>query len=531
MPDRKPIEQSRTGDDYDVVVIGGAFAGASAALLLRRWRPDCRVLIVERQERFTRKVGEATVEVSGCFLQRVLGLYDHLSREHLPKHGLRFWFSDDPNRPLSEMSEVGASEIPGLPSFQLDRSKLDAHVLRLAEDAGAEVARPARVKSIDHGWPESRVRVLDDSGERDVRARWVIDASGRQAFIARRMKLQQRVDEHPTAAIWARWDGIADLDGPSVLGEDPDKPRLPRIAASRRLGTNHFCGYGWWCWVIPLSGGQTSIGLVYNKDIVQMEPGRRPRDTYRDFILSRPGLRDLVAGATLIEDDLLALTHLPYKTSRYMEPGWALVGDAAAFIDPYYSPGLDFGSISVYATAKLIADDLGERLDGAALPKRIAAHNDAFVRSYDRWISALYADKYELMGDAELTACAFLVDTSLYYLGMVGPVYGNPDVLRNPTFGPPIHAATVAYRVMRFFNRRLLHIARFRRQVGTYGRRNAEWRLYVRAFGTKHRVLGPLLRGARLWLRLELEYLVHRIFKGRVEVSRPVPATLDRKPA
>ena len=518
-------------EDYDVVVIGGAFAGASTALLLRRWLPTCRILVVERQDRFTRKVGEATVEVSGCFLQRVLGLYDHLSREQLPKHGLRFWFSDNADRTLAEMSEVGAGEVPGIPSFQLDRAKLDEHLLGLAVDAGADLIRPARVKSIEHGWPESSVRVLDGDTERHVRTRWVIDASGRQAFIARRKKLQQPVDTLPTAAIWARWDDVADMDGAAVLGGDLVNPRLPRVAASRRLGTNHFCGYGWWCWVIPLSGGQTSVGLVYNKDLIQLEAGRKPRDNYREFVMSRPGLRELLAGARMLDDDVLALTHLPYKTSRYMDRGWALVGDAAAFLDPFYSPGLDHGAMSVYATARLLEDDLAGRLDDGALSQRISAHNEIFLRSYDRWIAALYEGKYELMGDAELTGCAFLIDTSLYYLGMVGPVYDDPEAFRNPTFGLPVRQTATAYRVMRFFNRRLLHLARFRRQTGTYGRRNVDWHVYVRSFGTRHRMIGTFSKGLGWWLRLEMGYLIHRTFKGRVEVSRPVPAELDRKPA
>ncbi|MCG8458836.1 MAG: tryptophan 7-halogenase, partial [Holophagales bacterium] len=78
---------------YDVVVIGGAFAGSALALLLRRFRPATRILLVERSPRFERKVGEATVEISGIFLHRVLGLSDHLSREHLPRRGRRYWAS------------------------------------------------------------------------------------------------------------------------------------------------------------------------------------------------------------------------------------------------------------------------------------------------------------------------------------------------------------------------------------------------------------------------------------------------------
>ena len=81
--------------DYDVVIMGGALAGASMGILLKRELPDARILIVERSEAFSFKVGESTSEVAGAFLTRVLRLGSWLSREQIAKNGLRFWF----NRP------------------------------------------------------------------------------------------------------------------------------------------------------------------------------------------------------------------------------------------------------------------------------------------------------------------------------------------------------------------------------------------------------------------------------------------------
>lgn len=515
---------------FDVVIIGGAFAGASSALLLRRWLPGKRVLIVERQARFTRKVGEATVEVSACFLHRVLGLYDHLSREHLPKHGLRYWFSDGCPRQLSEMTEIGPRDIPHLPAFQLDRSKLDEHLLALAGSEGCEIWRPAKVVAIDHGWPQSRVRLSVDDEERTVTTRWVIDASGRQSFIARRRHLHEAVPQHPTTALWGRWKNVVDLDGPACMGADPRMAGLQAVPPSRRLATNHFCGYGWWCWVIPLSNGLTSIGLVYNKALFALPDTGKPRERYHQFITTQPGLRELVAQAQLDDDDFLALGSLPYRTTRYMDRGWALVGDSASFMDPYYSPGLDHASISVYATARLIEDDLKGSLEESALDERIAEHNGRFLRSFERWIGALYEDKYELMGDAELLYCAYLVDTSLYYLFVVGPVYQDIEGMSIPPFGLPIPQTRWAYRIMRGFNRRLLTLARFRRQVGSYGRQNIGWHAYGSAFGLKWPSRKSLLRGLWMWLGLEREYLFYRLRRGSVPVSQPVPVVATSTP-
>ncbi len=515
-------------DAYDAVIIGGAFSGAAFATLLRRWRPQSRVLIVERAEEFSRRVGEATVEISATFLHRVLRLSDHLGREHLPKHGLRFWFTDRPDRPLHEMSETGPRELPYLPSFQLDRSKLDEHLLATAGIEGAEVMRPARVAAIDHDWPASRVTVASDAGERRVTARWVIDASGRHAFLARRLRTRRRVEGHPTAAAWARWTGVRDLDGPEILGGDPRASRLPDLVPARRLATNHFCGYGWWCWVIPLAGGETSIGVVYNKDLFELPGQGTLEERYRDFVTSQAGLRELLEPAVMDDGDFLAYRHLPYRSERYMDRGWALLGDAAAFLDPYYSPGLDHVSISIYATARLVEQDLAGGLDDGALGAAIDTHNGNFHRSYDRWMEALYLGKYELMGDAELLSCAFLIDTALYYLGVVTPVIDDLESLANPLFGLDIPQARFAYRLMRAFNRRLRKLARLRRHAGTYGRRNAGHRSYSKAFGLgPAAALDPLARGLRIWLRLETEQFFERLRHGRRDVSQPVPAVAE----
>src|SRR5688500_20363380 len=82
-------------DRYDVIVLGGAFSGASTAILLRRESPGLRVLIVEKAQAFDEKVGEATTEMSAMFLTRRLAMWEHLEREQLPKEGLRYWFTNE----------------------------------------------------------------------------------------------------------------------------------------------------------------------------------------------------------------------------------------------------------------------------------------------------------------------------------------------------------------------------------------------------------------------------------------------------
>src|ERR1700757_1606807 len=142
-------EGSATPHEYDVAVIGGAVAGASTAILLKRRMPHLRVLVVEKSDRFDWKVGESTVEISAYFLTRVLKQYDHLSREQLPKQAFRYWFVNDKVTCLREASEVGPTQLARTPSFQLDRSKLDEHLLKVAAEEGTEAWPPARVPAFE----------------------------------------------------------------------------------------------------------------------------------------------------------------------------------------------------------------------------------------------------------------------------------------------------------------------------------------------------------------------------------------------
>jgi 2-polyprenyl-6-methoxyphenol hydroxylase-like FAD-dependent oxidoreductase len=104
---------------YDVIIIGGALAGAATAILLLRQQPKLRVLIVEKSSAFTRRVGEATVEVSGYFLSRMLGLTQHLNEAHLVKQGMRFWFFNEETETLDQCSEIGGRYLPRVPAYQV----------------------------------------------------------------------------------------------------------------------------------------------------------------------------------------------------------------------------------------------------------------------------------------------------------------------------------------------------------------------------------------------------------------------------
>jgi flavin-dependent dehydrogenase len=499
-------------DRYDVVIVGGAFSGASAAILLRRELPQLRVLIVERAEAFDEKVGEATTEMSAMFLTRRLAMWQHLEREQLPKEGLRYWFSNDKVTGHANASETGGMIRSTVPAFQLRRDKLDEHLLATAIHEGAEILRPARVTNFTAGDFDHRVTVEANGATKEISCRWLLDASGRANVIGRKLNLIERNDEHPTAAIWCRWKNVRHIDELAVrLGIAKGN------VGSRRLGTNHYTGYGYWIWVIPLGNGETSIGVVFDKRLVDLHHSKNRSEDFIAFLKAIPSLNELIADAEPRLEDLRFYSHLAYATKQYMGRGWALLGDAAAFLDPYYSPGLDHASFTVEATVEMIRHDVM----GKDLAPMIAEHNETFVRSYWRFFRAAYKDKYYYMGESDLLSAAMLIDTAQYYIFVVIPAYRLMKKFHwMPVLGPK--PAFISYHLMRVYNLRFKAIAESRRAAGMSGALNDGRRIKA-YFNLGWAPAQMLMRGLKIWMKAELAMLTKR--KKRVTAQPATPAS------
>ena len=264
-------------DVYDVVVMGGALSGGATATLLLRQNPGIRVLILEKSAKLSRRVGEATVEVSAYFMCRVLGMTQYLNESHLNKQGLRFWFTNDEVKTLAEASELGPLYQVRVPSYQLDRAAFDEEVLRRAGVAGAHIVRPVTVTDVQlSSGKEQTVTFRNGDGTKTVRARWIVDASGVAAILARKEGWWISNTEHPTAAAWSRWKGVKDWDSRELAEKYPQWSSA--VYATRNTATNHVIGDGWWSWWIPLKGGDVSVGVVFDQRLVDWpQDGRKDR--------------------------------------------------------------------------------------------------------------------------------------------------------------------------------------------------------------------------------------------------------------
>ncbi len=236
----------------------------------------------------------------------------------------------------------------------------------------------------------------------------------------------------------------------------------------RGTATNHVVGDGWWSWWIPLKGGDVSVGVVFDQRLVHWpRDGGKLGDRLKHFLMQHPVAREMLADAHLIEGDVHWRKDLAYFSTKFAGDGFVLVGDAAGFIDPFYSPGMDWISFTATCAAELIT----AQRDGEPLAGQIEHHNNAFSLSYHSWFQAVYQDKYEYMGEYDLMRLAFLLDLGLYYLGIVSQPFkmGIKGCWRR-RFPSRFRAPCSA--LMRIYNRRFAQIARRRRRLGLLGRTN-----------------------------------------------------------
>ena len=322
---------------------------------------------------------------------------------------------------------------------------------------------------------------------------------------------------HPTTAVWARWTGVKDWDGIELAKKYPDWAMA--CYGIRSTATNHLVGKGWWAWCIPLKGGDVSIGVVFDRRIVEWPEGGSLGQRLKDFLMQHPAARELMVEARWHEGDVHWRKNLPYYSTTYAGDGFALVGDAGAFMDPFYSPGMDWISYTAYSSSQLIlAQQRGEEL--APL---LARHNRVFARSYDRWFESVYLDKYEYLGEFDLMRLAFRLDLGFYYLGVASqPFKYGAKAFTIPVFAVPL--STPFFHFMSAYNRRFARIARSRRLRNCFGRHNHGSRSLIPGFTFSPASATQLIKAIAGWGMLEVKEGWRSWFRGKVAAQ---PAEKD----
>src|SRR6185436_6569274 len=266
-----------TRPSYDVVILGGGLAGQTLArhILLET---DKKILMLERRDHipwFHQKVGESSVQIAGHYFGKILGLESYLLQEHFMKYNLRFYFPSGArkNDNFEDYGHISIRPFSNVPSYQLNRNTLEAEIFRRNCEEKDRFTVEIDVQDLDvEIVPDGlhRVQYRIGTEARQAQATWVVDASGRNRFLARKLGLRKPMAIHNNTFFW--WvEGLVDIE--KLTSRSRQEIRLKRERGTLGhlpvfLATNHFCVEGLWFWVIPLQG-KTSLGLVYDSKVLR----------------------------------------------------------------------------------------------------------------------------------------------------------------------------------------------------------------------------------------------------------------------
>lgn len=319
-------------DSYDVAIIGGGPGGSTLGTLLRKYNPELRVAIFEK-EKFPRDhVGESQLPpISKVLIE--MGCWDKVETAGFPvKVGVTFTWgkTTDPwdfhlfpieeadfEKPRPHRYEGWRQRS----AFQVDRAIYDKLLLDHAAELGCEVFEETRIASIERDGDQVTGLMLPDG--KKITARHYVDASGNVGLLRRAMGV--KVDA-PTllqnVAFWDYWDN------PKWMGVEPVGRTRVHIRS---------LPYGW-MWFIPISATRASVGLVTPGDYYKSS-GKRPKELYDQAIKDEKWVAAALEGGTP-KGEVVSTTDWSYVVERCHGDNWFLVGEVAGFADPILSAGM-----------------------------------------------------------------------------------------------------------------------------------------------------------------------------------------------
>jgi flavin-dependent dehydrogenase len=398
---------------HDVVILGGGLAGLTLSLQLKQERPDLRILVVEKKghplPEAAHKVGESSVEIGAHYYTKIIGLQHHIDTAHLPKLGLRYFFDED-KQDITRRTELGGNVFFPTRSYQLDRGRLENHLGELASAAGVEFHSGARIEGVDLGaaGADHTVQWKDEHGQaQTATCRWVVDAAGRAAYLKRKLGLMKD-NGHKANSVWWRYSDQIKID---QWSKNPAWDKR-NGKGTRWLSTVHLMGEGYWVWLIPLGSGSHSIGIVADDTIhpyATMNSYEKALEWLKKF---EPQLFEHCKDRKDRLQDFLGYKHFSYHCKQvYSADRWALVGEAGAFLDPFYSPGSDYIGMGNTLVTDLVLRDLkGE----GGMGMRAAGHNHIYFTLFENHLN-LYEGQMHLWGNAKIMAAKIIWDFAYYW--------------------------------------------------------------------------------------------------------------------
>ena len=339
-----------TDTQHDVIIIGGGPAGSSMGTWLARF--GHKVLLLER-EKFPREhVGESLLPFCHSLLED-LGVIDQLRKNFVRKPGVRFIDRDGNISTTWCFHHVIKDET--YLSFQVIRGEFDHILLKNAAKNGVDVREEATVveANVTDSPDKVRVVVADKDGTKTTHhARFLVDASGREAFVGAKNGWRKPREELDRTAIWSHW-GDVELAGGLEQG----------LSIIIYMGLEQ----KGWIWVFPLGEHRITAGFVAQNSYIRDQQRKLKESGSKDWKydlcmqeLERSGyVRGLLQGSKMLIP-MQINGNYSYEVKNHYGSNYAMVGDARGFIDPIFSSGV-FLSIK---SASLVAPAIHKLLTG-----------------------------------------------------------------------------------------------------------------------------------------------------------------------
>lgn len=333
-----------------MLVIGGGPAGATAAALLAA--QGRKVVMLEKAHHPRFHIGESLLPANVALFDK-LGLRDELERIGMPKWGVEFVSPEHEHVQQVEFIEAWDKTMPY--AWQVRRSEMDEILFRNAAARGADAVEGCRVRDVAFDAEGATVQaVMDDGAARTWRARFVIDASGRDTFLSNKFKAKQKNPKHNSSALF---------------GHFTNAERAPGKAAGNI--TIFWFAHGWF-WYIPLADGTTSIGAVCWPYYLKSRD-KPLKDFFADTIAMCAPLAKRLKDATLVGDAVHATGNYSYTSTHCSGERYLMLGDAFTFVDPVFSSGVYLAMHNAFEGAELVAAALDQ-------PARATAARQDFER-------------------------------------------------------------------------------------------------------------------------------------------------------
>ena len=335
---------------FDVVVGGGPGGSVCAARLAQR---GVRVLVLEK-ERFPRfHLGESLLPQSMPVLEEI-GVLDKVKAGFIWKYGARF--HDDVRGRKDRFGFEMAWRNDREHAFEVPRDLFDQTLLDHARELGADVRQEWTVTgAVRDAGGERVIGVLARSPDGvDARfdAKYVVDASGRDALFAHAARSTEKIAELDQTAIFGHYEGVPRPEG--KLAGDIDIV-IFREAPDARPN---------WFWFIPFKDGRTSVGAVVSRKWVKKQPkvpsdGEHGADVsalFQAAVAESRTAQEFLAPAKMVWDKHRAAADFSYRVRALVGPGWMAIGDAGGFIDPLFSTGAHIAMCGGKAAGDVLAD-------------------------------------------------------------------------------------------------------------------------------------------------------------------------------